>query len=246
MTTRASLSHLIRKLAHDLDTLEWSTPSHVYNPMQYAWDGYEQLLERFGEQRGRVLLVGMNPGPWGMAQTGIPFGNVSTVRDWLHIETKLSSYLPKQHPKYPILGMNCCREEGSGKRLWGWVNERVGAAELFFERFFVWNYCPLLFLGKDHNLVPSALRVHEQQPMEERCSTALKGILRLLEPAAIIAIGRYAELQVKRVVDERLPIRYLLHPSPANPAANHNWRNLAEDALGPWLPSKHKVQKNLP
>jgi single-strand selective monofunctional uracil DNA glycosylase len=34
----------------------------------------------------------------------------------------------------------------SGQRLWGWVQARFGSAAPFFERFWVHNYCPLLFV----------------------------------------------------------------------------------------------------
>ena len=34
----------------------------------------------------RVVFLGMNPGPFGMAQVGVPFGEVAAVRDWLRID----------------------------------------------------------------------------------------------------------------------------------------------------------------
>jgi single-strand selective monofunctional uracil DNA glycosylase len=238
MSTRTSLVRLTHKLGRDLDALQWRTPSHVYNPLTYAWHGYHQFLERFGDQRGRVLLVGMNPGPWGMAQTGVPFGNISAVRDWFHLDTQLARKLPPQHPKYPILGMDCHRDEGSGKRLWGWAAERVGTPEQFFQRFFVWNYCPLLFLANGRNLIPSGLKADEQRPLEALCTGALEHAIGLLAPAAIVCMGRYAQKQVRDVVGDSVPVVYLLHPSPANPVANQHWPEYAEDALGPWLPPR--------
>ena len=39
-----------------------------------------------GERRSASCLLGMNPGPFGMAQTGVPFGEVAQVRDWLGID----------------------------------------------------------------------------------------------------------------------------------------------------------------
>lgn len=242
MTSRtsppATLAHSMSKLARDLDALAWHTPSHVYNPLQYAWDGYRQYLERFGNKRGRVLLLGMNPGPWGMAQTGVPFGNITSVRDWFRIETKLADELPEQHPKYPILGMGCPRDEGSGKRLWGWARERVGTPEQFFEHFFVWNYCPLLFLANGRNLIPSGLKASEQQALDALCTKALEDGLALLQPTAVVAFGRYAEARARELVGDDLPVHYLLHPSPANPSANKHWVAHAEQTLGAWLPGR--------
>ncbi|TAM50805.1 MAG: single-stranded DNA-binding protein [Nevskiaceae bacterium] len=238
MTTEISLVRLARKWSRDLAGLEFHTPSHVYNPLDYAWDGYHQYLERFGEGTGRVLLVGMNPGPWGMTQTGVPFGNISAVRGWFHIDTRLMPHhLPLQHEKYPILGMACHRDEGSGKRLWGWVQDRVGTPEQFFERFFVWNYCPLLFLAKNRNLIPGALKAAESRPLDALCDEALAHAVRVLKPAAIMGIGRYAVDKAKAVVGDSVPVGYLHHPSPANPTANARWPELAEEALRQWLPA---------
>lgn len=226
---------LTQGLARDVGRLEFTTPSHVYNPLRYAWPAHRQYLQRFGAARGRVLLLGMNPGPWGMAQTGVPFGDVGMARDWLGIQAPLRPPLPEQHPKYPITGFDCRRGEGSGSRLWGWAQQRFGGPEDFFARFFVWNYCPLLFIGEGRNLIPEKLRKGETEPLMAICNRALKSLVRAIEPVAVVGIGRYAETRAREVVGERLPVGYLHHPSPANPAANRNWPAMAEDALAPWL-----------
>lgn len=235
MHAHSALSTLVRQLAKDLDALDFHTPSHVYNPMLYAWSGYQQFLQRYGEKKGRILLLGMNPGPWGMAQTGIPFGNITAVRDWFGIATQLTPPLPEQHPKYPILGMACHRDEGSGKRLWAWAADRFGSADAFFEHFFVWNYCPLLFLAQDRNMIPSSLSASERQPLEKLCSNALAQAVDILQPAAIMALGRYAEKQAQSVLGDSVAVHYLLHPSPANPKANKHWVEIADQTLAPWL-----------
>jgi single-strand selective monofunctional uracil DNA glycosylase len=226
---------ITRRLAREASALEWCTPSHVYNPLQYAWSGHREYLLRYGSRRGRVLLLGMNPGPWGMAQTGVPFGNVATVRDWFHIETRLGRRLPVQHPKYPILGLECHRNEGSGQRLWGWAQSRFDSPERFFRRFFIWNYCPLLFLCHDRNLTPADLGADERRALNALCDRALNQLVRVLEPIAIVGIGRYAEHSALRLTAGQLPVGYLPHPSPASPAANRDWPALADRALGPWL-----------
>lgn len=237
MPSTIKITQLARALGRELDALSWPTPSHVYNPLDYAWNGHQQYLTRFGQKPGRVLLLGMNPGPWGMAQTGVPFGNIGAVRDWFGIHTALAKTLPEQHPKYPILGMDCHREEGSGKRLWGWAHHRVGTPEQFFERFFVWNYCPLLFLANNRNLTPTGLTAKEASALDTTCSQALARVISLLQPAAVMGIGRYAQDRLKQVVSEGTPVGYLHHPSPANPTANKRWPELAEQALAQWLPT---------
>ncbi len=223
-------------LACSVGELAFRTPSHVYNPLQYAWPAQSEYLRRFATHKGRVILLGMNPGPWGMAQTGVPFGDVVMVHDWMGIEAPLAPPLPEQHEKYPIMGFVCHRREGSGSRLWGWARDRFGSAENFFERFFVWNYCPLLFLKDGRNLTPEKLRKEEAEPLVAACNTALKVLVEALEPAAVVGVGRYAQRRAEEEVGETVPVGYLPHPSPASPAANRGWAGLAEDALAPWLP----------
>lgn len=242
--TQSGLVQVTRALARDVDRLVLTTPSHVYNPLTYAWAGHREYLRRYGAKRGRVLLLGMNPGPWGMAQTGVPFGDVVTVREWFHIETRLGKVLPEQHPKYPILGMACRRNEGSGSRLWRWAEARIGTPEDFFERFFVWNYCPLLFIRNGRNLIPEHLSRPEREALMSVCDHALAAAIRVLQPAVVVGIGRYAEARANAVLGADADVRYLIHPSPANPTANRDWPALAEQALKPWLPPRQHVERD--
>ncbi|MFC5582773.1 uracil-DNA glycosylase family protein [Rhodanobacter terrae] len=236
--TSPGLLKVTRTFAHEVDDLRWSAPSHVYNPLIYAWAGHREYLRRYGTKRGRVLLLGMNPGPWGMAQTGVPFGDVRMVREWFHIESPLGKVLPVQHPKYPVLGMASHRNEGSGSRLWRWAEARLGTPEDFFARFFVWNYCPLLFIKDGHNLIPERLSLRETEALTAVCDRALAAAVRALAPAAVVGIGRYAERRATALLGKDADVRYLIHPSPANPAANRDWPALAEQALKPWLPPR--------
>ena len=135
----------------------------------YARAPHEQYLRRYGDARpSRVLLMGMNPGPFGMAQTGVPFGDVRMVRDFLGIEAPVARP-PREHPARPITGFACARSEVSGTRLWGWARDRFGTAERFFERFFVVNYCPLVFMEESgRNRTPDKLPP-ARAPAAARC-----------------------------------------------------------------------------
>lgn len=233
--SQSALIPITRQLADDMDAIAWHSPSHVYNPLRYAWPGHRDYLQRYGTATGRVLLLGMNPGPWGMAQTGVPFGDVTLVRDWLDIDQPLQPPLPEQHPSYPLLGMASHRSEGSGSRLWGWARARFGSPERFFQRFFIWNYCPLLFLKNNRNLIPEQLHKDERQALTAACDQALSAALTALAPSALVGIGRYAERRLHEVAPADIPIHYLLHPSPANPSANRNWGEQADALLAPWM-----------
>lgn len=222
-----------RELEKRIGKLEFSAPTaFVYNPLAYARAPHELYLERYGEKPGRVLLLGMNPGPFGMAQTGVPFGDVKMVRDFLGIEAKVGKPSP-EHPARPVTGFACPRSEVSGTRLWGWAQKRFGKADRFFERFFVWNYCPLAFIEESgKNRTPDKLPKSEQAELFAACDRALSDMTRLLEPSLVIGVGGFAEAAARRALDGRgIAIGTILHPSPANPRANSGWAEIVESQL---------------
>lgn len=198
--------------------------THVYNPLEYARIPYERYLERYGVGQKEVLLLGMNPGPFGMAQTGVPFGEVSLVRDWLRIEGPVGKPA-EEHPKRPILGFDCHRSEVSGARIWGWAKERFQSPDRFFSRFFVFNYCPLVFMeASGRNLTPDKLPKAEREPLFAACDEALRRLVELWEPRWVIGVGAFAEARARNALADR-GIRFarILHPSPASPLANNGW-----------------------
>ena len=189
-------------------------------------------LSRFGEKQGRVMLLGMNPGPWGMAQTGVPFGEIESVRSWIGIETPVAK--PEhEHPKRPVDGFACQRSEVSGRRVWAWAQERFGTAEAFFEDFYVANYCPLSFMEESgKNRTPDKLPKEEQHSLYAICDQYLASLVDLLEPRHIVGIGAFAENQAKKALpNTHIPIGRILHPSPASPIANRGWAPQAEAQL---------------
>ncbi len=228
-----TLIEINRRLSLALKSLNFASPVHtVYNPLDYAWENFRSYLERWGQGRKRVVYLGMNPGPWGMAQTGIPFGDVRSVGEWLGLDGRIRQ--PEgMHPKRPIQGLKCQRVEVSGSRLWGWVRDRWGHPDAFFEENFVLNYCPLVFMeagGK--NRTPVNLPADERRPLEEICDQALAETIDSLDPEWIIGIGAFAEQRAAQVCGgARRRIGKILHPSPASPAANRGWREQAEAQL---------------
>ncbi len=204
----------------------------VYNPVAYARVPHRAYLDRYGKKKGRVFLMGMNPGPWGMAQTGVPFGEVGLVKSWMNISGAVEQPA-RPHPKVPVRGFDCPRSEGSGKRLWGWAREK-GDADWFFSRFFVWNYVPLCFLAETgKNVTPEQLKAADRKALTDVCDRALGQVLAELEPQALIGIGNFAAARLAAVTGGE--VGKLLHPSPANPMANAGWSKEAERVLGPWL-----------
>lgn len=228
-----SLQEVAERLLAAVKPLTFSSPvTHVYNPLEYAAAPFAAYLERYGAGPKEVLLLGMNPGPFGMAQTGIPFGDVSMVRDWLGIDAPTRTP-PKIHPKRPVLGFACPRGEVSGARLWGWARERYGTPQQFFQRFFVWNYCPLCFMSESGaNLTPDRLPAREAGPLFNACDHALRGVCRVLGVEIAAGVGAFAETRSRAALGG-LPIRIgrMPHPSPASPMANRGWATQADAAL---------------
>ena len=222
-----------RELSTKVERLKFGAPVvHVYNPLTYAWKAHEEYLRRFGNSRKRVIFLGMNPGPFGMMQTGIPFGEIPAVRDWMELHAKIEK--PRhEHPKRPILGFDCPRSEVSGRRLWKLFAERFGSAGKFFKQHFVVNYCPLAFLAESGaNLTPDKLPKAESERLFKICDEHLHRVLEILQPEWLIGVGGFAEKRAK-LVAENLPVRIgqILHPSPASPAANRGWPEAATKQL---------------
>jgi len=239
-TTSKHLIAAARELSRQVERLKFAPPvAHVYNPLTYAWKAHEDYLRRFGDGRKRVVFLGMNPGPFGMAQIGIPFGEIAAARDWMKIHATIGKPAV-EHPKRPILGFDCPRSEVSGRRFWKLFAERFGSPEKSFAGHFVANYCPLAFLAASGaNLTPNKLPKAEREKLFAVCDEHLLRVLEILEPEWLIGIGAFARERGELVVaSTTIRVGQILHPSPASPKANrHDWGETATQeliALGVW------------
>jgi len=222
-----------RALARAVDRLEFGPPvSHVYDPLAYAWRAHAAYIDAFGATRKRVVYVGMNPGPFGMAQTGVPFGEVASVRDWLGISAKVDRPA-REHPKRPVEGFACARSEVSGTRVWGALREHFGSPERFFSHSFIANYCPLMFMeASGRNRTPDKLPLRERAPLFDACDAHLRRLLGALEPEWVVGVGAFAEQRCRAVAEPLgVQVACVLHPSPASPRANRDWAGQARRQL---------------
>lgn len=215
--------------------------AHATNPLDYAWPHHEQYLLKWGNRGGKTLLLGMNPGPWGMAQTGVPFGATEVAQSFLQIEARELETPSNAHPKRPIEGMALERQEISGTRLWNLMKMHFGTVENTFDNLFVVNHCPLLLLGETgKNITPNNLPSAIMSPLLKACDEHLLDVIDIIGVTRVIGIGKYAEQRARLALgagktglgtsrDGRsIRINTCWHPSPASPLANRNdgedWR----------------------
>ncbi|MEZ5386360.1 MAG: single-stranded DNA-binding protein [Prosthecobacter sp.] len=240
MSAQALIS-AAQTLREALRPLRFAAPvEFVYQPLDYAWAPHEAYLTRFGNGAKRIVFVGMNPGPFGMTQTGVPFGEIAAVRDWMGICEPVGKP-EREHPKRRVIGFDCPQSEVSGRRLWGHFAQRFGTPEAFFKEHFVANYCPLVFIEESgRNFTPDKLPAAEAATLNEHCDTHLGRVIDALQPEWVIGVGAFAEACVNRVKDANggtFNTGRILHPSPASPAANRDWAGAATKQmvkLGLW------------
>ena len=198
---------------------------------------HEQYLKRFGEGRKRVVFLGMNPGPFGMVQVGVPFGEVNAVRDWMQISAPVAP--PKTpNPSRPVEGFTCQRSE-----------VRVSACGRFFaERYpHAQDFCrPLCAELLPAGVLRSRAQRDTRQAPEERNRTALCRLRCTFRRASTRwrRNGWSASASLPDAgASSACPFvpagedRHRAHPSPAGPIANRGWAPQAAaqlTALGIW------------
>ncbi len=223
-----------KEFSSQVDALIFSFDGYIYNPLSYAWQPHELYLSQFVHPHAKAFFLGMNPGPFGMMQTGVPFGEVNFVKNWMKIETSVGKP-QREHPSRPVLGFACPRSEGSGRRFWGLFSQKYPNAPDFFTSHTVFNYCPLGFLeqGKTaKNFTPDYLPRHEKAALECLCDAYLADILDLISPEILIGVGKYAQAKLEKVnTDSNRVVSSIIHPSPGNPMANRGWNEKTTEKL---------------
>ncbi|XP_064354480.1 single-strand selective monofunctional uracil DNA glycosylase isoform X1 [Dromaius novaehollandiae] len=224
------------ELSARLEALAVGEPvSHVYRPLRYAWRPHRRFVRRYCRAAKRVLFLGMNPGPFGMGQTGVPFGDAWHVREWLRVTGRVEKP-PAEHPKRPVLGLACRRAEVSGARFWGLVRSLCAEPRRFFRHCFVHNHCPLLFVARSgRNVTPAELPPAQRAGLLGACDEALARAVELLGVGLVVGVGRFAERRARRALAAAgLAVRVegLPHPSPRSARANAGWQQLAKARLG--------------
>ncbi|CAK1583332.1 unnamed protein product [Parnassius mnemosyne] len=242
---------LIDELNNKLEKFELpSAVKCVYNPTIYARYTFEMYVRKYCNSIKPIMYFGMNPGPFGMSQTGVPFGEVSSVRDWLGIEGPVGKP-PKEVESRPVRGFACTRTEISGKRFWGLLKEICGTPEKFFETSFVYNYLNQQWMKSNGcNLTPGDFKVSEMKALYEICDQTFIRVLELYKVQTIVAVGKFCETRAHKAIEEHLPsksrtikVLYLPHPSPRT-VNNNDWDQKAKEYLIKYDLLKYYVDKD--
>ncbi|KAL7286115.1 hypothetical protein TKK_0019629 [Trichogramma kaykai] len=220
------------ELSRKLRFISFNFPvEYVYNPIDYAFQAHAMYVTRYCKTTKKILFLGMNPGPWGMSQTGVPFGEVNVVRDWMQIKCNIGKPVREQADRR-ITGFNCKRSEISGRRFWNLFRDICNEdIDKFFRHSFLHNYCPIALMDAGgRNITPAELKGQEQYILFEACDRALASVLKLLQVEIVLGVGRFAEKRAQTVVKtDGLPIKVLCipHPSPRS-VGNENWNQKAK------------------
>ncbi|XP_018405230.1 PREDICTED: single-strand selective monofunctional uracil DNA glycosylase [Cyphomyrmex costatus] len=206
---------------------------YIYNPLEYASETHAMYVRKYCTGTKKILFVGMNPGPWGMSQTGVPFGEINMVRDWLKISGPVNKP-SKEHPDRKVIGFQCTRSEVSGLRLWSLFRDLCEIPENFFRYAYMHNYCPLAFMDdKARNITPAEIKGEGQRILHEACDKSLIDIIQLLKVEIVVGIGNYAEKRAQIAAQTgglSVQVMVLRHPSP-RAVGNQNWNETAKQRL---------------
>jgi len=193
----------------------------VINPLEYLWLQYGYYTSCYHNQYPRAMIIGMNPGPKGMSQTGIPFGSPNIIpsilpNKSLFNEIRDNEGSPVSSPHRRITGPSNTTVEVSGNRLWSALIKRYGDFKSITSEIFVDNICPLLFLcGKNgsKNLTPDKLTPSPAKIILIRlCTERLQKIYQCLgEPSNIVALGRWSHKFLEKMFP-KVRVTYILHP----------------------------------
>lgn len=239
VTSPTNISETFLKLELDLNEslkqLHFKQPvEYVYHPLDYAFKLHAAFTRKYCTSPKKLLFLGMNPGPWGMCQTGIPFGEVNIVTDWFNINEEVLKP-EKECPERKVLGLDCSRSEISGQRIWGLFKNICTIPENFFKNAYMYNYCPIAMMKNGGlNVTPTEIKGETQRKLEEICDKTLYEIIQLLQAEIVVGVGKFAETRALQVLKKNNPLNtkvlYLLHPSP-RVANNQNWVSTAAKKL---------------
>lgn len=212
MTKAERVVRLAHGMRRKLDSLSLEFSGYIYDPLSYAGEMHDRYLAMSVREDQKVMFLGMNPGPFGMMQTGVPFGDIDSVKGFLGLDGTVK----KPHvmcPERPVEGMATTRREMSGRRIWGAVESEFTRDE-FFDFAAVMNWCPLCFLDdKGRNVTPDKLSKEDRAKFYPICDEWLGDVIRVIDPDILVGIGNFTAGRMRGFGKE---VIVMPHPSPLN------------------------------
>ncbi|XP_073819638.1 uncharacterized protein isoform X2 [Musca autumnalis] len=215
---------------------EFSFQLHTYNPVVHAAEIHCNYLQKYLDSPKRILFVGMNPGRYGALQTGIPFGNITTVKIGMGLKGRITP-TPGQRGKIRIRGLEApeVEHDSSSTRFWRLISELFDGAEnyldLLFEKCFVHNFCPLVFIDSD-GLNVSLPYIEPNPRLFAECRKTLGKQITLLKPDLIICIGKFVRSMLSKTRQAKgREILMIEHPSYKNYISADKWIEDAKEVF---------------
>ncbi|KAK6639299.1 hypothetical protein RUM43_007571 [Polyplax serrata] len=237
MTSNLSACEKLLAIEHqmcsELNNLKFTPPiDYVYNPLLYAKDLHENFIKKYFENCSKkILFLGMNPGPWGMCQTGIVFGDKDHVKEWLKLCGQVNKP-KKEHPRKKITGLDCSRKEISGKKFWGFFRKLCQTPEQFFQHSFVYNLCCLAFVDTSgKNITPPEIKdIQVRNRLLNICNETFVKIIKEFKFEIVIGVGKFAEknaiTELRRNGLSNVKVLSIPHPSPRSAKIFRVWEEM--------------------
>lgn len=184
-----------------------STGWLVVNPGSYGERWHARFRRTYPLRRNPLLFCGLNPGPYGMAQTGVPFTDLKRLRAELprlatELEATGSALVPPGLAPAPLRPFLTRTFESSSVRVYRFLALVRETAEAALRDVVFVNPCPLLFVERrsGENRTPADL----PRELRRAAGTARAGLERA---ARLMAAFDAARLEVVTRAVERLEPR---------------------------------------
>ena len=190
-----------------------ATGLRVWNPQLYGLPLYRRFAaEHLPHARGGIVAFGLNPGKYGMAQTGIPFTDVTrAARVGIAIEP------PGLAPASLRPFLKSYRVERSSASVYGLLDEAWGSPREGWRALWAVAPCGLLFLEKDgENVTPADARLARRDDVRELRLRVIRESIAAAKPRGVLLLGQ----DVARVAAEALAAEDVLvvdHPVARGP-----------------------------
>lgn len=189
------------------------TGLRVWNPQRYGLPLYREFARaHLPPSRGALLALGLNPGKYGMSQTGIPFTDVTrAARIGIVLEP------PGLAPASLVPFLKSYRIERSAASVWGLLDALWGGPAEGWRALWAVAPCGLLFLEPDgENVTPADPRLARRADVRELRVRVIEEALDALRPRGVLLLGGDVARVAKGVVPEELALK-VDHPVARGP-----------------------------